>query len=110
MNLVGPLELPPGPPAPLFWLSFVDRLASDHGCLNRACGAVAVHLGVCIVHGHDIGAAIEAVWLSDCNPGGEVLGCPVDARMPEHLTYRLLTEPGAIVEAQAVIAAGTETV
>lgn len=44
------------------------------------------------------------------NPGGEVLGVPLEVPTPDHLTYRLLTEPGAIAEAQAVIAAGTETV
>ena len=40
-----------------------------------------------------------------CNPGGEVLGerIPTLRKLPRQFTYRLLTDPGEIAEAQIAI-------
>jgi hypothetical protein len=83
-----------------WWLSFVDRTEDN---------SVACHLGVTIVtcHGDDIGRAVQEAWDYHCNPGGEVLGLqlkdiPVHS-IPRNLTYRLLTDPGEIAEAQIAI-------
>lgn len=64
-----------------FWLSFRDVDTNTN-------------LGVAIVEGGGIVEACLNAKLRECNPGGEVLGYPLD---PEHLPaeelrYRLLTE------------------
>jgi len=83
--------------APNFWwLSFVDRI--DH--------QVALHLGVTIVLGRDVGDAAEAARIAGCNPGGEVLGVRLrdDFRLHHSLPYcRLITDPGDIAEAQLIM-------
>jgi hypothetical protein len=94
---------PPGyvslPGKHYWWLSFVSRTDDN---------AVACHLGIAIVICHgDLGEAIDEAWEYDCNPGGEVLGLrmvelPMHS-VPRHLTYRLMTDPGEIGEAQIIL-------
>jgi len=80
---------------PGYWLSFVDRI-----------GDVAVNLGVAIVAGTTMQNAVRLAWQLQINPGGEVRGEHIpDLRvLPEALTFRLLTDPGDIAEAQIVLA------
>jgi hypothetical protein len=82
-----------------WWLSFVDRTENNE---------VACHLGVSIVScAGNINRAAQEAWDYHCNPGGEVLGEPLVGipirSLPQRLTYRLLTDPGEIAEAQITI-------
>lgn len=70
-----------------FWLSFRD-VDEDKS------------LGVAIVEGGGIMEATLNAKLHKCNPGGEVLGYPLDPEhVPaEHLRYRLLSEEELLKE------------
>jgi hypothetical protein len=87
-------------PVCYWWLSFVDRI--DDGDNDVAC-----HLGITIVTARGFSNAVDQAWNCDCNPGGEVLGqrlpdVPLHS-LPRQLTYRLLTDPGAITAAQFAV-------
>jgi hypothetical protein len=61
-----------------FWyLSFVD-------------GDPPRFLGGCLVKGDDIGYAIKEAWRLGINPGGEVLGIPVDQEFANVLPKNVL--------------------
>lgn len=66
-----------------WWLSFCD------GHLPKG----SQFLGACIVEGDDVAEAAREAWARGCNPGGEVMGGPIDPRIevPWKWTNRLLT-------------------
>lgn len=75
-----------------FWLSFRDVESNTN-------------LGVAIVEGGGIVEACLNAKLAKCNPGGEVMGYPLDLEHlpPEDMRYRLLSEE-ELVEAGLIAA------
>lgn len=65
-----------------FWLSFVDP--------GKVPGTAFLGVSIVETESADIKEAIGVAWDLECNPGGEVLGGPINYTPPKEFVNRLL--------------------